>query len=129
MNKIKTFASFFVVLFLIPAGCRSQSDRVDRQPAVAGQFYPAKTEDLRTTLTSLFSSAVPSKGIKDVVAVIAPHAGYVFSGEVAASAFNQVDASKQYDNVFVLASSHQVAFEGASIYTKGDFIKIGRAHV
>jgi len=122
MNKIKTFASFFVVLFLIPAGCRSQSDRVDRQPAVAGQFYPAKTEDLRTTLTSLFSSAVPSKGIKDVVAVIAPHAGYVFSGEVAASAFSQVDASKQYDNVFVLASSHQVAFEGASIYTKGDFI-------
>ena len=94
---------------------------VDRQPAVAGQFYPADSATLRSDLSKLFAKALPKQsGV--VLAVIVPHAGYVFSGEVAATSFNQIDPYKKYDNIFIIASSHRMSFDGASIYNKGDYI-------
>ncbi len=71
-------------------------------------------------LGDLFSKAKPAS-VKDVIAIICPHAGYEFSGAVAASSYNQVDPDKQYDNVFIIGSSHHVAFMGASIYNIGDY--------
>ena len=115
-----------LVLLLVAclaAGVRGQqSDSNDRQPAVAGQFYPAGKEELRATLESLFSKAIPSQNIHNVLAIISPHAGYVFSGVVAASSFEQIDPTKTYENIFILGPSHHVGFEGASVYTKGNFI-------
>ncbi len=114
-----------VFTFLIVFGsaeCRAQISILDRQPAVAGTFYPADKNELIDTLADLFTHAVPSKNITDVVAIIAPHAGYIFSGSVAASSFNQIDPEKEYDNIFVIGSSHYVSFDGASIYRKGNFI-------
>lgn len=93
----------------------------DRKPAVAGRFYPKEERALRDTLRNLFLKARPSE-LKNVRAIICPHAGYIFSGEVAASGFNQADPEKQYDNVFLIASSHQLFFEGASVYNTGDYI-------
>jgi hypothetical protein len=46
----------------------------------------------------------------------------VFSAKVAASAFHQIDTTKTYDHIFVIGSSHRSLFDGASIYTVGDFI-------
>ncbi len=91
----------------------------DRQPAVANQFYPGDREQLEQTLDRLFRSAKPKK-ISGVRAIISPHAGYVFSGEVAASAFQQID--NHYNRVFVLGSSHQFSIQGASVYCAGDYI-------
>jgi len=108
-----------MVLLTWGSGCSQQTDR---QPAVAGQFYPAEPQELRNQLQGLFRRAVPPKGAKNVLAVIVPHAGYVFSGEVAASGFNQIDPDKKYENIFIIGSSHQVAFDGAAVYTKGDFL-------
>ena len=122
MKKIKTVTLLAVCFLLFCADCQSQGGRMDRQPAVAGSFYPAGREELKAALKQAFSNAAPSTGIHPVVAVIAPHAGYVFSGEVAASAFNQVDDGKEYENIFILGSSHHIAFDGASIYSQGDFI-------
>ena len=94
---------------------------VDRQPAVAGQFYPADSATLRSDLSKLFAKALPEQsGV--VLALIAPHAGYVFSGEVAATSFNQLDPDKKYDNIFILASSHRMSFDGASIYNRGEYV-------
>jgi len=95
---------------------------LDRQPAVAGSFYPAGRAELEAELQQLFAKAAPARETQNIIAVIAPHAGYVFSGEVAASAFNQIDPSKQFENIFILGSSHHIAFEGASVYSQGDFI-------
>ncbi len=112
----------FLFLLLFVNICLSQQEKIDRLPAVAGSFYPANKIELTSTLLQLFSKAEKSKNLKQVVAIISPHAGYVFSGEVAASAFNQIDTEKNYENIFVLTSSHQIAFEGASIYTQGNYI-------
>jgi len=112
-----------LALFLAPANpLHSQGSGIDRQPAVAGQFYPAGKADLNNMLAALYTKATPSKGIREVLAIICPHAGYIFSGDVAASSYNQIDPSKQYDNIFILGPSHYVGFDGASIYDEGNFI-------
>lgn len=107
--------------FTLNQGCSSQENPSDRKPVVAGRFYPADPADLRSTLSELFREAKPADS-KNVKAIISPHAGYVFSGRVAASGYNQVDPNKKYDNIFIIASSHQVSFQGASIYNRGDYL-------
>jgi len=58
---------------------------------------------------------------RNLQAIISPHAGYIFSGEVAASAFNQIPENAVYKRVFVLASSHQFSFGGAAVYCPGNY--------
>ena len=108
---------FLLPLLLVVSACTSQIKTVDRQPAVAGQFYPQRQDDLGQMLSDLYSKAIPSRQLGNVVALIVPHAGYVFSGQVAASGFNQLDPDREYDNIFIIGPSHYVAFEGASVYT------------
>jgi MEMO1 family protein len=122
MTTTKFFIPLLIGIILCFFNCRSQNKHVDRQPAVAGQFYPAQPEQLQATLQELFARAVPSKNIKDIVALISPHAGYVYSGETVASAFRQIDPEKEFENIFLLGSSHHIAFDGASIYSQGNFI-------
>jgi len=121
-----SFILLISFMFFSQLGCSSQntdgsSPHNDRKPAAAGRFYSPNADELRSMINSFFSKAVP-RGEKQVAAIISPHAGYVFSGQVAANAFNQVDPDRDYDNVFVIASSHQVAFSGASIYNQGDYV-------
>lgn len=67
---------------------------MNRKAAVAGQFYAGTKESLNQDLKTLFSKAEERK--YDARAIISPHAGYVFSGEVAASAINQINPNKKY---------------------------------
>ena len=107
--------------FNLSNGCSSQEGpKTDREPAAAGKFYPANPDTLRAQLSELFHEA-RSRSVSNLQAVICPHAGYIFSGKVAASAINQVDPDKTYDNIFIIGSSHQASFMGASIYNKGDY--------
>lgn len=94
---------------------------LDRKPAVAGQFYPASSSKLHEELASLFEQAVPRQH-QHIRAIISPHAGYVYSGKVAASAFNQIDGEASYKRVFLIASSHREQFDGAAVYCDGDFV-------
>ena len=122
MKTLRAILFIFPLLFILRGISLSQGDQMDRQPAVAGQFYPAQPEELRDLLKKLFSGAVPSRNIKNVVAIISPHAGYVFSGGVAASSFNQIDPAKQFENIFIVGPSHYMGFEGASVYTAGNYV-------
>jgi AmmeMemoRadiSam system protein B/AmmeMemoRadiSam system protein A len=115
------FTLLLLLMFLlISPGCKSQGLQ-NRKAAVAGSFYPADPEVLKADLRKYFNAAKPPIGHGTVLAIISPHAGYPYSGIVAASAFNQIDKNKKYDNIFVIGSSHRVAFEGAAIYNKGNF--------
>ena len=105
------------------------SSTIDREPYAAGKFYSGSPERLRQDLRDLFQRArAPSQN--NVRAIIVPHAGYPYSGEVAASGFNQIDPGSDFENIFVLASSHRLAFNGASIYSRGDYVTpLGKARV
>jgi MEMO1 family protein len=122
MGKSTYFFIHFALLLGLFSSCQSQEKSIDRQPAVAGQFYPAGRIELKQMLVDLFEKAAPSGKVKNVIAIISPHAGYVFSGVVAASAFNQIDGGKQYENIFILGPSHHVAFVGAAVYSKGNYL-------
>ncbi|PWE01478.1 AmmeMemoRadiSam system protein B [Marinilabilia rubra] len=102
----------------------------DRKPAVAGMFYDGDSVSLKDHLKTLFSTAKGRISEDEVAAVIVPHAGYVYSGGVAASGFNQIPSDKKYERVFLIGSSHRVAFEGASVYSSGDyFTPLGKVEV
>lgn len=103
----------------------------DRQPVAAGRFYAASGETLEKDIADLFANCVKSRGSAGKVrAIITPHAGYVYSGKVAASAFSTIDRKTSYKNIFLIGSSHVMAFAGASPYNSGDFITpLGKALV
>ncbi len=116
-----TLALLLSLLYLAVVG-HGRKGGEDRPAAVAGMFYPERAEELRRMLVGFFASAVSREQGQEVVAIIVPHAGYVYSGQVAASGFNQLDADKEYDTIFLLGPSHRVGFTGAAVYCTGDFI-------
>ncbi len=107
----------------------------DRTSAVAGMFYEKDSSALTRHLQQLFSVARPpwrpsNGGETHVAALIAPHAGYIYSGQVAASAYNQLPADAVYKRIFLIGSSHRMSFRGASVYSQGDYLTpLGRVEV
>lgn len=96
----------------------------NRFPAVAGQLYPEKPDVLNREIEKMFQKAA-APYLKDVQAIITPHANILLSGRVAASAFNQIATSCTFERVFVLGTSHHEAFNGASVFCEGDFVMPG----
>lgn len=108
----------------------SQTKSIERQPVAAGNFYSASGEKLNEDLSELFSTCKKTISDKRVRAIISPHAGYVFSGKIAASAFSTIPADAEYKNIFIIGSSHVMAFDGASVYYTGDYrTPLGKAVV
>jgi hypothetical protein len=75
-----------------------------RPPAVAGQFYPADAAALRGALEGFMRETVPAR-VDGPVALVVPHAGYIFSGQIAADAYRQAVAMP-VDTVVVLGTNH-----------------------
>jgi AmmeMemoRadiSam system protein B len=90
-----------------------------RRPAVAGMFYPGNPETLEREVAVFLESAQPEQGAKEIYGLVAPHAGYMYSGGVAARAYRQV-MDRHYDVVVVISPSHHVYFEKVSVYN-GDY--------
>ena len=90
-----------------------------RKPAVAGAFYPADPEVLRRDLADYLQSVAGMERVSgSVIGLISPHAGYMYSGRVAAAAYHQL-AGAEYDYVLVVSPSHHVYFQGASLCPAG----------
>lgn len=93
-----------------------------RKPVFAGSFYPADKGALEKTVNGYLREA-ESKGNtvrSHIFGIMAPHAGYEYSGQVAAFAFNQL-RGKQYKTVVLIGSSHRVPFKGISLYPSGSW--------
>jgi MEMO1 family protein len=93
----------------------------NRMPAVAGAFYPANEKSLSNQVSKHFENAVQTPKTK-VVALIVPHAGYVYSGDVAASAYVKLDQEAKYQNIFLIGPSHHKYFNGVSIYPEACYV-------
>jgi AmmeMemoRadiSam system protein B/AmmeMemoRadiSam system protein A len=95
--------------------------QTNRKPVVAGMFYPASPDELASQVDAFFEKAESHPVDGEVTAIVSPHAGYIYSGQIAAYGYKAV-AGKQFDLVVVLSPSHRVYFKGASIYTAGDYL-------
>ena len=119
-NSVFIITIFFVLLFL-NCSAQNKAKPVVREPAVAGSFYPANPDQLKTQLSSFFQPLTNSTICENSAAIIVPHAGYVFSGEVAASAYAKLNPEKQYSRIFIIGTSHHIAMDGASVYNGDGF--------
>lgn len=90
-----------------------------RQPGFAGSFYPANPDKLKNEIQNYISKAKIFQ-LENPVAFISPHAGYIYSGPVAAYSYVQLK-DKPVDVAIVLAPSHRARFNGASVISNGIF--------
>ncbi|MGE5279655.1 MAG: AmmeMemoRadiSam system protein B [Deltaproteobacteria bacterium] len=92
-----------------------------KEPNVAGSFYPAEKGALQAMIGRYLEEAsVPPEAPQDPLVLVVPHAGYVYSGPVAAYGFKSI-RGKSYDTVVVIAPSHHYPFQGAAVYRQGVF--------
>jgi AmmeMemoRadiSam system protein B len=89
-----------------------------RKPAVAGQFYPGETAELSAAIAGYLSS-VAERGPANEPgpkALVVPHAGYVYSGPVAASAYARLEGlAGRITRVILLGPAHRLPFEGLAL--------------
>ena len=135
MQRKVYFLFVFLFVFLYLSNCGRQSDSKTqgeaakegrfnmgqtRKPAVAGQFYPGDSVTLSKEITGYYKNArkepIPGK----IVALISPHAGYMYSGQVAAYVYKLLEGFS-YETVVVISPSHVAYFPGASVYNGGAY--------
>jgi len=92
-----------------------------RKPAVAGSFYPGDPDVLREMISAYLNSAGPLSdefNNDKIMGIVSPHAGYVYSGPVAAYGYNYL-AESSFERFVVIAPSHRGRFDGVSVIPKG----------
>jgi len=96
-----------------------------RKPAVAGKYYPNDAEQLSKMIDAFLAQAekvgAEGQARPEPIAIIVPHAGYIFSGQVAAWAFKQVEGV-DYEAIVVVGTNHTTpGFRRVSVYAEGAF--------
>ena len=72
-------------------------------PAVAGKFYPESASILRLAIEKFMQDAIPAQA-KEPLAIVVPHAGYIYSGQICADGYNQA-ANHPYEVVVILGTN------------------------
>jgi len=111
-----------IISLLFLSGLASAADSTQtRKPAWAGQFYDADPARLAAQVDRFIRTGSPDVPGRRPLAIIAPHAGYVYSGETAGRAYAAA-AGQDYETVVIIAPSHHVGFEGCSV-DESDFLE------
>ena len=115
LAKLLVLFALCALILTIPheAGCGAEQKI--RPVGVAGGFYPADPKELTQTIDRLLAQNTVPQVPGPLVALVCPHAGYIFTGPVAAACFAQLKGRK-YTRVIVIAPSHYIYFPFNSIY-------------
>lgn len=96
-------------------------ESVVRPATQANRFYTGNPKELSEEVDSFLALHRSATVYHDVAALIVPHAGYYFSGNVAATAYMSIPADKPYKRIFLLGPSHHEWLDGASVNTEADY--------
>jgi MEMO1 family protein len=91
-----------------------------RKPVIAGSWYPDDPRVLKHDIEGYIRQAAPADIPRKPAAIISPHAGYLYSGSVAAQAYSKL-IGHSYSTVVVISPSHRAYFPYVSVWTKGSF--------
>lgn len=91
-----------------------------REAVIAGTWYPDRPETLQKEIEKYLGQAAVTPLDGELVGIVVPHAGYAYSGGVAAHAFRLLEA-QPFERVLILAPSHRAFFKGASVYHQGGY--------
>lgn len=96
-------------------------ERIVRKPAVAGQFYTGNPAALETEVRRYLDAAGTQSIEGRVIAIVSPHAGYIYSGPVAAFGYNLI-RGRNYETVVVIAPSHVEYFDYSSVFPGSSYV-------
>ena len=106
---------YTIFIFFLSSCCAyAQTISSIRPSILAGSWYPADKNKLQHTITKLLSNAYVPDIKGKIRAIIVPHAGYMYSGGVAAHAFKAI-RGKRYDRVIMIGPCHRTPFYGVSV--------------
>ncbi len=108
-----------------------QQAPVVRPATQAGRFYDGDPQRLIHEVDSFLSLHANDRQFQEVAAIVVPHAGYYFSGNVAAAAYMALPKDKSYKRIFLLGPSHHEWLDGASVNSEADYYEtpLGRVKV
>ena len=130
MKGLLTILTTIMMMNMCNGQTNKERLRVDEQssgmpvvrPATqANRFYTGDAGELSKEVDSLLALHRCETVYRDVAALIVPHAGYYFSGNVAAAAYMAIPRDKQYKRIFLLGPSHHEWLDGASVNTEADY--------
>ncbi len=110
------FVAFCLLIIPFSIGCAEDI----KEPSVAGTFYPSDTGELNKMIGDFLLRVEKSTYNGKLIALISPHAGYRYSGQVAAYGYTQLKGSP-FKRIILLGQKHRGGFQGASVYIKGAF--------
>ncbi len=111
--------AFTATLMMLLAFSFAGSNAAVREPAVAGKFYPSNPEELRKMVSGHLANVPAEQGIDgQIIALIVPHAGLIYSGQVVAFNYKLLENSG-VNKVILCGPSHQFGFDGISVYGPG----------
>ena len=114
--------SIVLAILLMMNSCNGQTREPVVRPATqANRFYEGNAQRLSQEVDSFLTLHQGRSGSQQVAALIVPHAGYYYSGNVAASGYMTLDPKKQYKRIFLLGPSHHEWLDGASVNTEADY--------
>jgi MEMO1 family protein len=113
---------FFLILasLALAVSCGNKKNELVRPASVAGAFYPAQPSELNSMIDQFLVQVPEEKIPGDIVALIVPHAGYVYSGQVAAYGYKLL-AGRHFDSVILIGPSHHSYVNVASIWQEGSW--------
>lgn len=135
-NKFRII-ELLVVLCLIFAGCAKgeeaeaegllrEDSQMDRKPILAGTWYSSDAAELKSTIEDYIAKADPPKIDGRIVGIVSPHAGYVYSGPVAAYGYKTLMQNKNRykgSTIIILGPNHRTpGFSGLSIWAEGSWM-------
>ncbi len=120
MVRLRFFWILALIFIRVPDAWPQAKPPAVLKPVVAGAFYPSDKKLLEQKVDAFLKETEVrvQKNSTAPFGLIAPHAGYDYSGRIAAAAYRQI-AGKPYKTVFLLGPSHYVSFPGISIYPYG----------
>ena len=117
---MKTVLTLITALMMMNS-CNGQ--KVVRPATQANRFYTGDAKALAQEVDSFLNNVQSSMFHvqSSTAAVIVPHAGYYYSGNVAAAAYRSIPVDKTYKRIFLLGPSHHEWLDGASVNTEADY--------
>lgn len=113
---MKKLVTLILILFISSLTFAGEVKKAD----LAGSWYPGSAERLSSMLEGYIENAKLDKVPSGIIAIIVPHAGYIYSGPVAAYAFKAV-SDLEIDTIIIVGFSHRRYFNAISVYDRGIF--------
>ncbi len=120
MVRLRFLCILAIIFVYVPDAWSQAKPPAVLKAVVAGVFYPSDKKLLEQKLDGFLKETEgrAQKSSTALFGLISPHAGYDYSGKIAAAAYRQI-AGKPYRTIFLLGPSHYVSFPGVSIYPYG----------